>query len=119
MPIRVETASGIGDYISASLCFSALLAYHIYFLIKLRGAPEKTALGVNLLERQRWVRKIMVEGGNGMEILGVQTLRNTLMSSSFFASSSLMVSFGLLSRVFDSTGNNLDGLTFWDFRILC
>lgn len=65
--------------------------YHAGLWRRLRRDPMSTTIGHNYEARRQWCEAVMAEGG-GREILAVQTLRNTMMSSSLLASTSLTLS---------------------------
>ena len=80
---------GVDEVLEPALVGSALAAYclyHVYLWMRYRRNPMSTTIGHNHEARLRWCDVIMRER-NG--ILGVQTIRNTPMSSSLLASTSL------------------------------
>lgn len=74
---------------------SAILvaAYHIYFWWQLKRRPDKTIIGRAKGWRHLWVERMVARQDN---IIVVQTLRNWIMSSSFLASTALLIAAGLL-----------------------
>lgn len=71
------------------MAFASYLVYHIYLIHRYRHHPERTTLGHNQLARRLWVRAVMAEG---RDTVAIQTVRNTIMSSSLLASTSLTLS---------------------------
>lgn len=65
------------------------IAYHIYLVFWYRRNPLSTTVGQNHDARHLWVECVMRDR---RDILAIQTLRNTLMSSSLLASTSLTLS---------------------------
>jgi len=57
--------------------------------------PESSAHALNAKIRVRWVEKIM--RSRNMEILAIQTLRNSVMAASFMASTAILLIIGALN----------------------
>lgn len=74
---------------------SALLVvgYHLYFWWQLKRHPEKTIIGQAKNWRKAWIERMVARQDN---IIVVQALRNWIMSSSFLASTALLIAAGLL-----------------------
>lgn len=82
----------IGNVLEPVLVGTAVLAYiayHVYFWHRYRNKPMSTTIGHNHVARKIWCEVVMRER---RDILAVQTIRNTLMSSSLMASTSLTLS---------------------------
>lgn len=79
-----------------SLAMSILLmsGYHLYLGRKIRRAPNETSLGLTRHIRREWVKVILSENAG---ILGVQSLRNQVMASSFLASTAILVALGAVN----------------------
>ncbi len=77
-----------------STSFFLIIAYHIQLIHQIRTRPLTTALGVTNHLRGHWVESIMEEN---RDLLAVQTLRNWVMTSSFLASTAILISLGLVS----------------------
>ena len=73
---------------------AVLVMYELFLAITQRRHPERLARSVNVLVRQDWFDAISQHSGS--EILGVQTLRNSLMSASMTASTAAL---GLMGSV--------------------
>lgn len=82
----MTSAANIVDPILIGITLLIYGAYHIYFWYMVYHFPLKTASGQIWRSRQRWCSLIME---NGMIIEGVQTIRNSIMSTSVLASTSL------------------------------
>jgi uncharacterized membrane protein len=81
---------------AALLLFAGLVAaYHGYLRWRLKSDPHYTVHAVNRIARARWVETIMA--GGGMEVLAVQTLRNSVMAASFMASTAILLIVGTLT----------------------
>ena len=84
------------------LCFAFSLilytAYNIFISFRETTDPSYTIHGVSKTVRTQWV-SVIIKDHNG--ILAVQTLRNATMTSSFMASTSVLLAVGVLSL----TGN--------------
>ncbi|NEV63453.1 DUF599 domain-containing protein [Thiorhodococcus minor] len=84
-----------GDLIWLGIGVSILVAYHLFLAIRVRQNPNFTVQSVNRKARRSWVQNIMADPSHA--ILGVQTLRNSTMAATFFASTSVILSMGVLS----------------------
>jgi uncharacterized membrane protein len=74
--------------------FLLLVVYHLYWLYLIYKKPLTTSVGITNHLRGHWVEHIMAEK---LDILAVQTMRNWVMSSSFLASTGILICLGLLS----------------------
>ena len=102
-----------------------IVAYHAYLYTKVRRDPLTTAIGITNHARRMWVKGVIRDK---REILAVQTLRNQVMAATFLASTSILVSLGLLSAAFRpgvfsdvSHALNLLGTkteTLWMFKLM-
>jgi len=77
-----------------SASFLLLILYHLYLIHQVRTRPLTTAMGITNHLRGHWVESIME---NNRDILAVQTLRNWVMTSSFLASTAILISVGLVT----------------------
>lgn len=81
---------------AALLLTLGLVAGYIVFLKRcLRRDPHYTVHAVNYVARVHWVQRVMSSGG--MDVLAVQTLRNSVMASSFMASTAILLMIGALT----------------------
>jgi len=102
-----------------------IVAYHAYLYTKVRRDPLTTAIGITNHARRMWVKGVIRDK---RDILAVQTLRNQVMAATFLASTSILVSLGLLSTAFRpgvfsdvSHALNLLGTkteTLWMFKLM-
>lgn len=82
------------ELILTAASFALLIIYHAHLIYRIRRYPLTTAMGITNHLRGHWVESIMEEK---RDILAVQTLRNWVMSSSFLASTAILISLGLIS----------------------
>ena len=100
-------------------------AYHFHLYRKVHRYPLTTAIGITNHARRIWVKGVIRDK---RDILAVQTLRNQVMAATFLASTSILVSLGLLSAAFRpgvfsdvSHALNLLGTkteTLWMFKLM-
>ncbi len=79
--------------------------YHVYLVWMVKHHPLQTDVGINACVRTAWVRHMMQRQPG--DVLAVQTLRNSLMSASFLASTAILLVAGLLSFILTNK-NSLD-----------
>lgn len=80
--------------------FILLAAYHIHLVYRIKRAPLTTAIGLNIQTRRAWVETIMADR---LDILAVQTLRNSSMAASFLATTAILICLGTLNAAFFSS----------------
>jgi uncharacterized membrane protein len=82
---------------AVAMLVSVLLvtAYYAFLLWQRRRNPTYTIHAINEIARRRWVEHLM--GTPGMEIIGVQTLRNFVMGASLMASTATFLIMGTLT----------------------
>lgn len=89
----------LGEYLGdlGSLCASIglLFAYHQYLRLRLRKDPTHTVQAILRATRVAWVRELMSDPQR--TIVGVQTLRNSMMAATFLASTSVLLIMGTLT----------------------
>ena len=100
-------------------------AYHFHLYRKVHRYPLTTAIGITNHARRMWVKGVIRDK---RDILAVQTLCNQVMAATFLASTSILVSLGLLSTAFRpgvfsdvSHALNLLGTkteTLWMFKLM-
>jgi uncharacterized membrane protein len=86
----------LSDLASAAVSVCILVVYHLALHVKVRRDPTYTVQGTNERIRTLWVHGVMQQN---KDILGVQTLRNSTMASTFLASTSVVLVLGILSQV--------------------
>jgi uncharacterized membrane protein len=83
------------DVIAFMVSCLLILAYYLYLGRRTRRAPHTSVHALNARIRERWVDMIM--SGNNMEILAVQTLRNSVMAANFMATTAILLIIGTLN----------------------
>ena len=83
------------DLVSAVVTVLLLAAYQVFLRFRLRRDPYFTVHALNKLAREAWVETLM--GQRGPDVLAVQTLRNSVMASSFMASTAILLMIGALT----------------------
>ena len=82
------------------LSFALLLIYHVHLAYQVKRAPLTTTIGLNMQTRRAWVETIMADR---LDILAVQTLRNSSMAASFLATTAILICLGTLNAAFFSS----------------
>jgi uncharacterized membrane protein len=72
-----------------------LVAYQLYLRQRQRRDPLYTVHAVNMVARNAWVDMVM--SSEKPDVLGVQTLRNSVMASSFMASTAILLLVGAVT----------------------
>ncbi|XP_072975187.1 uncharacterized protein [Typha angustifolia] len=95
------------DIILVPLGLAILVVYHLWLVYRIRFQPTRTVIGINAINRRIWVQTIMEDPAkNG--ILGVQTLRNTIMASTLLASTAIMLASVIAILMTSSTSSKTD-----------
>jgi uncharacterized membrane protein len=83
------------SYDTVAFLFSCLLIliYYLYLGWRTRRNPESSIHAHNAKIRERWVAMIM-RSGNKMDILAIQTLRNSVIAANFMASTAMLLVIG-------------------------
>ncbi|WP_161939942.1 DUF599 domain-containing protein [Dissulfuribacter thermophilus] len=84
------------DLVGLILYFSGLFGYRFFLACMLRRHPDRLFLGKLQAYRNAWIATL--SGGKDC-IVVVQTLRNTIMSASFLASTSIVLIMGAFNLV--------------------
>lgn len=84
----------ISEIIITVAVFATFISYIVYLRHEHKRHSPLTLLGKTKRFRRAWVESIMTER---RDILAVQTLRNLSTTSSFFASTAILISIGLLT----------------------
>ena len=95
---EMDTLADFGGIVGSLLL---LFGYRTYLKWRLRTDPYYSVQAVGNLARSAWVEHVMTTGK--LDVLAVQTLRNSVMASSFMASTAILLMVGLLSL-----GSSLD-----------
>lgn len=72
-----------------------ILLYYLYLGWRTRRSPHLSVHALNAKIRERWIETIMSKAN--MEIIAVQTLRNSVMAANFMASTSILLMIGALN----------------------
>ncbi len=72
-----------------------ILVYYLFLSIKTRIKPDSSIHAFNANIRKQWVNMVMESGK--MDILAIQTLRNSVMAANFMASTSVLLIIGALN----------------------
>jgi uncharacterized membrane protein len=83
------------DIIAFLVSCLLILTYYLYLGIRTRRAPDSSVHTLNARVREQWVDMVMNK--DNMEILAVQTLRNSVMAANFMASTSILLIIGTLN----------------------
>ncbi len=83
------------DLTALILSIATIAVYHGLLRLKIRRNPLYTVHAVNVAARSAWVKAVMESGK--ADVLAVQTLRNSVMASSFMASTAILLLIGALS----------------------
>ncbi len=114
-----------GEWLSLLTCAAMIMAYQFFLAAKLKSKPTYTIQAVNRLARTAWVEYIMSEQ---LDILAIQTLRNSTMAATFLASTAVLLIIGVLNlsgqsnnlsttwHIFGSHGATVAEM--WSFKLL-
>jgi len=83
------------DPLALAASLALLAAYRAWAHARERGTPGLLVHALNVRVRQRWVETVMESGR--MDVLAVQTLRNSVMAASFMASTAVLLIIGALT----------------------
>jgi uncharacterized membrane protein len=83
------------DHIAFIVSCLLILAYYFYLGRRTRLAPNSSVHKLNAKIRERWVAMIMNRGD--MEILAIQTLRNSVIAANFMATTAILLIIGSLN----------------------
>ena len=83
------------DITAFSISGLLMLIYYLYLKKRTHRLPNSSVQSVNAMIRERWVMMIMTR--SNMEILAIQTLRNSVMAASFMATTATLLIVGVLN----------------------
>ncbi len=83
------------DTIAFAISCLFVLIYFLGLKRRTRYAPHASVHAVNAMIREQWVMMIMNSGK--LEILAIQTLRNSVMAASFMATTAILLMSGVLA----------------------
>ncbi len=90
-----ETATLNCDLMAFMVSSLLILIYYLYLGRRTRHIPDSSVHMFNARIRERWVKMVMSK--DNKDILAIQTLRNSVMSASFMASTSILLIIGTLN----------------------
>ena len=82
------------DVLLPLLSIAMVAAYHVFLAMRVRARPDYTMQSFLSKSRAAWIERIMTDKEG---ILGVQTLRNTIMGATFFASTAVALIVGTIT----------------------
>jgi uncharacterized membrane protein len=91
MPVELWDAAALG------LSMSLVIVYHFYLRVRLQSDAQFTVHATNNSARARWVEAMM--SARGQEVLAIQTLRNSVMTASFMASTAVLLMIATLTLI--------------------
>ena len=83
------------DIMAFMLSCLMILIYYLYLGRRTRRDPDSSVYSLNYSIRERWVKMIM--NSDKMDILAVQTLRNSVMAANYMASTAILLIIGTLN----------------------
>jgi uncharacterized membrane protein len=83
------------DLVAVVISIVLIVTYHFFLGWRQRHDPLHTVHAVNIAARNAWVDMVM--SSDKPDVLAVQTLRNSVMASSFMASTAILLLVGTLS----------------------
>jgi uncharacterized membrane protein len=107
------------DLAAAGVSLALFVAYHVFVRLRARHDPAYTIQAVINRGRVAWVERMMKEREG---ILAVQTLRNSIMVSTFFASTAVALIVGTITlsmqsdKIFDAAHATAGGV--WMVKVL-
>ena len=82
------------ELITVTSSFLVIIIYHFHLIYKVKKTPLETAIGIMNDSRRQWVESVILKE---RDILAIQTMRNWVMAATFLASTSILISLGLIS----------------------
>ncbi len=83
------------DFFGAGASLLLLTGYHFFLRQRLKADPLYTIQAVNAAARAAWVQAVM--SSPNMDVLAVQTLRNSIMGATFLSSTAVLLIVGTLT----------------------
>ncbi len=101
------------DLATFVFCVLLLGSYQVRLQRRILRNPALTVQGMNARARAAWVRRVMSE--KGMEVMAVQTFRNSTMAATLMASTAVLLIFGILNMLVsaDKIGPVFHSLNTW------
>ena len=85
------------DWLALAVFLAGLIGYRFFLSLMLKKRPDNLFLGKLQQYRKAWIES---HSGDKNSIVVVQTLRNTIMSASFMASTSAILIMGAFNRLY-------------------
>jgi uncharacterized membrane protein len=92
--MRVMDKASLHEIMAVGLALAILGAYHLFVRIRMRSDPDFRIQGVLNRGRETWVERMIRED---LGILAVQTLRNSIMAATFFATTAVALIVGTIT----------------------
>lgn len=92
MPVMQEAS--LYELAAAAAALALLGAYHLFVRLRMRSDPDFRIQGVLNRAREAWVERMIRED---LGILAVQTLRNSIMAATFFATTAVAFIVGTIT----------------------
>lgn len=83
------------DFIAFAVSCLLILTYYLYLGWRTRRVPDASIHAHNANIREQWVEMVMSSGN--MDILAIQTLRNSVIAANFMASTAVLLIIGTLN----------------------
>jgi uncharacterized membrane protein len=83
------------DLIAFGISFILIQSYYFYLIRRTHRAPQSSVHALNARTRERWVKMIM--SGEKLDILAIQTVRNSVMAANFMATTAILLLVGVLN----------------------
>ena len=110
--MEVDPPVDVLPFILPPIALAGVIAYAIFFIIKVRRHPLTTNVGVNLLLYRAWSQRIIMTPPDA--ILAVQTLRNHITAASILATAATVVAFFAFDRALaDGSSSSLEAVQFF------
>ena len=88
------------DLAAFILSAGMVAGYHLVLAMVVRKNPFYTVHSANVIARRAWVEHVMSEPSR--DVMAVQTLRNSIMTATFFASTAVLLMMGTLTLISQS-----------------
>jgi uncharacterized membrane protein len=83
------------DWYAVAFSATLIIGYHVFLSLRLKADPLYTIQAATAAARVAWVESIM--STSGRDVLAVQTLRNSMMTATFLASTAVLLIIGTLT----------------------
>lgn len=83
------------DLLAFLISYVFIQSYYLYLKKRTLHAPQSSSHTLNALMRRQWVK--MITNSGKLEILAIQTLRNSVMAANFMATTAILLMIGVLN----------------------